>query len=101
MKLYEAIACGVPVIASEVPGQVEVIEARGCGLGFPPGQPRHLAQAVAALAETPGLRARLAEAALGTRESDTWDARAGTLIEFVTAVVGGRRAPDETVVDAR
>lgn len=100
MKLYEALACGVPVVASAVPGQVEVVESRSCGLTFTPGDAAELAAAVAALAEHPDLRTRLAVSARGVGEESSWDARAATLLDFVRTVVegtadtgeGGRRA---------
>lgn len=49
LKLYEAMACSVPVIVSEALGQAELIRAAGCGLVIPEGDPVALASAVAAL----------------------------------------------------
>lgn len=86
MKVYEALACGTPVIASAVPGQVELLESRECGLTFPPGDAANLAAAVAAVANDPALRARLSAAARAVGQENTWDARAAAVLEFVDAV---------------
>src|SRR5262249_7677425 len=32
LKLYETLACGIPVIATDLPGQAEVVRAGKCGL---------------------------------------------------------------------
>lgn len=86
MKLYEALACGQPVVASALPGQAELIEDRQCGLTFRPGDSADLAGAIAALAGDAGLRARLAASAEAVGAENTWDARARTLLTFVRKV---------------
>lgn len=78
LKLFEAMACGVPVIASDLPGLRDVVSAHNCGITFPAGDADALARAVAQLAEDP-LRA----AEMGSRgraaavDLYSWDARAG------------------------
>ena len=37
LKLYEAMACGVPVVTSELPGLGDVVRLHDCGVTFPPG----------------------------------------------------------------
>ena len=44
LKLYEALACGVPIVASDLTGLREVVRAHGCGLTFPAGNPIALAE---------------------------------------------------------
>lgn len=46
LKLYEYLACGRPVVASDVPGIREVLEASGAGIAVPPGEPEALADAI-------------------------------------------------------
>jgi glycosyltransferase involved in cell wall biosynthesis len=60
--LLEAMASGRPVIASDLPGVRSVLRATEGGVLAPPGDPRALARAVAALAADPGRRAALGEA---------------------------------------
>ncbi len=77
LKLFEAMACGVPVIASDLPGLGDVVRTHDCGITFPAGDASALARSVALLADDPVL-AR----AMGTRGREaavalySWDARA-------------------------
>ncbi len=62
MVLLEAMAAGVPVIASDIDGYTEVVEAGVDGLLVSPGDPVALAGALDYLLGDPGLRATLARA---------------------------------------
>lgn len=53
LKLYEAMACAVPVVATDFPGQAEVVRDERCGIVIPPEDPRAIARAVRTLAESP------------------------------------------------
>jgi glycosyltransferase involved in cell wall biosynthesis len=66
--LLEAMATGVPVIATSVSGIPEVIRHHHNGLLVPEKNRRQLAQAISYLIDNPGLRVRLAENARGTIE---------------------------------
>jgi glycosyltransferase involved in cell wall biosynthesis len=46
MVLLEAMACGIPVIASDIPGPEEVVNSKEIGLLAPPGNAEKLAQAI-------------------------------------------------------
>jgi glycosyltransferase involved in cell wall biosynthesis len=59
LKLFEAMACGVPVIASDLPFQGDVVRDYETGIVVPMADPRALAEAVSRLAAEPGLRQRL------------------------------------------
>lgn len=58
----EAMACGIPVVATDVGGVVEVIEDRRTGLLVPPGDPALLADRVQKLLHQPELAGALARA---------------------------------------
>ena len=63
LSLMQAMAAGLPVIASEVGGMPEVVGSGGAGRLVPPGDVAALAAELAALSEDKGLRASLGEAA--------------------------------------
>jgi glycosyltransferase involved in cell wall biosynthesis len=50
ISLLEAMACGRPVVASDVPGTREAVERGTTGILFPAGDPHALAEAVSSLA---------------------------------------------------
>ena len=60
--LIEALAHGVPVIASASGGIVDIVRHEQTGLLVPPGDPAQLAAAITRLAADPALRQRLAAA---------------------------------------
>lgn len=55
----EAMACGIPVIASSVGGLVDLVADGMTGLHVPPGAPRQLAYAIEALKADAPLRERM------------------------------------------
>jgi glycosyltransferase involved in cell wall biosynthesis len=63
VALMEALALGVPVVATAVGGVPEAVTDGREGLLVPPGRPEQLARAIADLAIHPRRRARLSEAA--------------------------------------
>jgi glycosyltransferase involved in cell wall biosynthesis len=59
----EAMACGLPVIASDTGGLREAVEDGRTGLLAPPGDVVALAHAIETLAEAPAMRAAMGAAA--------------------------------------
>jgi len=45
-KLLEAMAAGVPVVASDLPGMAPIVQATGCGVVCDPTDPAALAGAI-------------------------------------------------------
>ena len=66
----EAMAAGLPVIATEVPGNIELIAGRGLLAAAEPGA---LAAAIDAVAADPGLRAELARRCADAAREYSWD----------------------------
>ena len=60
--VLEAMAAGLPVVASAVGGILELIDSGRTGLLVPPGEPQPLADALCRLMEDPALAARLGDA---------------------------------------
>jgi glycosyltransferase involved in cell wall biosynthesis len=65
-KVFQALACGVPVITANTPAARELLVDDESALLVPPGDPEALAAAVRRLAEDPALARRLAEGGLRT-----------------------------------
>ena len=63
MSILEAMAHGLPIVASNVGGVPEVIEHNQSGLLVQPGDPAALAAAIGELLDQPAVRARLGGAA--------------------------------------
>jgi glycosyltransferase involved in cell wall biosynthesis len=62
MAVLEAMAAGLPVVASRVGGLDELVDPGETGLLVRPGDPAELARAIARLLDEPGLRARMGAA---------------------------------------
>jgi len=72
--LLEAMACGAPVVATAVSGNLDVIEDGVNGLLVPSKQPRKIAEAVHSILEDQSLQNQLSAMARKTIEQKfTWD----------------------------
>lgn len=92
VALLEAMACGQAVLASAAGGMPDVVEHQRTGWLVAPGEPQALARALAELAGSPALRARLGEAAR-TRIVECFSLQAmarGTLALYHKALGEGR-----------
>ncbi|HET8687695.1 MAG TPA: glycosyltransferase family 4 protein, partial [Methanosarcina sp.] len=73
LKLYEYMACGKPVVASNISGVSDTIEASGGGISVLPENPGALAEGVLNLLENPDLRTRLGSKGLSyVTENYSW-----------------------------
>ncbi len=88
LKLYEAMACGAPVIATDLPAQADLIRAEGAGLIVPVGDAAALAQAVARLHADPSLAACLGAAgAQAAAARHGWAHRAAEVDAILTGLL--------------
>jgi glycosyltransferase involved in cell wall biosynthesis len=91
LKMYEAMACGVPVVATDLPGQSELVRDEGAGLVVPVGDPGALAGAVAALANDPGAARRMGAAgARAVRARHSWQHRADAIHSVLVGCLSQR-----------
>jgi len=89
LKLYEIMACGVPAIVTDFPGQSELVTEGRCGLVIPPEDSRALAQAVRSLVLDPEASAQMGY--FGRKlavEYHSWRARAGQTSLVLETVLG-------------
>jgi glycosyltransferase involved in cell wall biosynthesis len=73
LKLYEYMACGKPVVASNISGVSDALEASKGGIPVLPENPDALAEAVLKLLENPDLRSKLGSKGLSyVTENYSW-----------------------------
>ena len=89
--LLEAMACGRPVVASDIPGYHSVVVPDVNGLMFPPGDRAALARALATLVDDPERRQALATRGRARALEFAWP-RVTDRIEAVYREVVARRA---------
>lgn len=77
LKLYESMACGVPVVASKTIGISEVVEGAGCGTLVTPGDSEGFVDATRELLAHPEIAAEMgAKGRRAAVEHYSWKARA-------------------------
>lgn len=101
LGLLEAMAVGVPVIASDIPGNAWLIRATGAGLLVPVADHEALARAIATLWRQPEIRDEMRAAGIQAAASFSWD-RTSTLTEATLrrAVDGLERVPSVPFADS-
>jgi D-inositol-3-phosphate glycosyltransferase len=87
MVAVEAMACGVPVVATRVGGLAETVVDGRTGLLVPPRNPEAIAGAIGRLLREPGLRARMGRAAVERSRRYGWPLVAGRLLEETNRLV--------------
>ena len=101
--LLEALAAGLPCVATAVEGTEEVISHGTEGLLVPPDHPRELATAVASLIADPSMRARMSHAARARAARFSIDHQAGALWTLYRALTrdvrSGTSAPTPDTVE--
>ena len=80
-KLFESLAAGVPVVASDLPGMAPIVRSTGAGLLCDPTSPSSIAAAISMIVDaSPAERLALRERALrAAHQTYNWEAQVGTL----------------------
>ena len=73
-SLLEAMACGIPIVSTNVGGIPYLVQDRTTALLVPPGKPEALALAMGEVLDNPALAARLVENGLQVARSCSWEA---------------------------
>ena len=95
VKLFEYMAAGLPVVASNFPGFRRIVEDSGCGVCVNPENPIDIAWAVRRLAADEPARRQMATAGVrAVREQYNWQPEGARLVETYRrlAVKGSRLA---------
>jgi glycosyltransferase involved in cell wall biosynthesis len=91
----EAMACGVPVVATAVGGLVDTVVDGVTGLHVPPRRPREIARSLSWLLNEPLLRKRLGAAGLQrARARYGWDAVAADTLSAYSRVESSQAGSD-------
>ncbi len=83
LKVFEAMAVGLPLVASDLPSLREILTHGEDGWLVEPDDPQALAEGIRTLVADAGLRARLGKALAARASEHTWDARAARLIAWM------------------
>ena len=82
MVLVEAMAAGLPIVASDIPGYDEVVTGGVEGVLVPPRDPEAVARAVAGILDDPELMERLSKAGRERARSFDWSVVGARLLEL-------------------
>lgn len=89
LKVFEALACGVPVIVTDFPGMSDLVRNGRCGLVVPPGNPKALAEAVAYLRQYEEERIAMGKRGRKLVEREhSWDRRAEQVATILDDILG-------------
>ena len=103
-KLWEALAAGTPVVASDLPGMAEVVRETGAGVLCDPTSPAAIAAAISELLDRPDAeREAVRQRALAAaRDRYHWERQVAPLLElYGRFVAGGLPAKDQAAPSRR
>jgi glycosyltransferase involved in cell wall biosynthesis len=90
IKLFEYMIAGLPIVATNLPRQGEIVQEARCGILVEPGQPQAIAEAIQWLLEHP-----MEAQAMGNRgrqavlQTYNWNSQAQLLLDLYRRVTGG------------
>lgn len=95
LKLFEYMACGIPVVAAGVGQIAEVVKDGKTGFLYPPGDLNALSNACGRLLADASLRQRLGQASAELIHGRyTWDHDAARVIELARSLIPSRHSTD-------
>lgn len=96
MVALEAMACGTPVVASQVGGLAFLVQDGITGFTVPVDDPQALCEDLAALIEDPELRREMGRKAAEFAREYGWEKIAARIVELYEEVLGRRDGRDPT-----
>ncbi len=87
-KVYEYLACGKPVVASNIPGVQELLEESNAGICVPAENPQEIAKAVVGLLRNPESRDKMGKSGrMYVTKNGSWESVARRVFEVCQKVV--------------
>lgn len=83
LKLFEYMACGIPIVASDIPVFREVLVNGGNAILFEPGNPKALAKSIKILINDKELYKSLSLSAKKTAQNYTYNKRAERILNII------------------
>ncbi|MHB0924467.1 MAG: glycosyltransferase [Bellilinea sp.] len=95
MVALEAMACGTPVVASQVGGLAFLVQDGVTGFVVPNGEPELLGQHLIELLLDPQLRARLGSQGAEIARGYSWDTIAARILTLYNSLLDGKNVPHQ------
>jgi len=84
LKLFETLACGVPVIVTNFPGQADLVRKYDCGIVIPPDNPEELLKAIKSIYKNKEKTKELGlKGANIVKKEHSWDKRVEDIDEIL------------------
>ncbi|QDV06796.1 Alpha-D-kanosaminyltransferase [Planctomycetes bacterium Poly30] len=83
LKVFEAMAAGLPLVVSDLPSLRDAVGPTGAAVFVEPEDPAALAAGISGLLDDPAARSSLAERARAAVQGCTWEARAHRILAFM------------------
>ena len=91
-KLFEYMALGIPVIASNFPLYRTIVETEQCGICVNPLRVEEIAQAILYLLRNPAIARKMGESGkLAVEKKYNWNVEKVKLLEFYEQILGARK----------
>jgi glycosyltransferase involved in cell wall biosynthesis len=89
LKVFETLACGIPVIVTDFPGQRDLVQDNRCGMVIPEDDAAALARSIRYLREHPAERSEMGRRGRETVEKGfSWQHSADTTDRVINQVLG-------------
>ncbi len=88
-KIFEGMAAGLAVLATDLPGRADIVEAERCGLAVPSGVDGHLAGLRRLLSDRDAVKAMGGRGREAVARAYSWEAVEGDLLDFYAALGDG------------
>jgi glycosyltransferase involved in cell wall biosynthesis len=97
LAVLEALACGLPIVATRISGNVDIIKDGENGMLVPPSQPAPLAEGILHLLRDREMHGRLAENARATGLRYRWGEIASQYLDAYQEALTKGKLPDDTL----